>query len=199
MVSKEKMLESEEKSVSEELPQDDGAAREAEGKRGADAPQEAGGDDAAGDLAAQLAEARQKASDNWERCLRTAAELDNVRKRAARDVEHAHKFGLEKFVREILGVRDNLEMGIAAAPDDDALKAYVDGGKMTLRSLDQVLEKFGVEEIDPTGERFDPERHEAMGARPVEGAESGSVLDVVQKGYALNGRLLRAARVFVAQ
>ena len=161
--------------------------------------QNAAQEDPVAALQAELDEARQKATDNWERCLRTAAELDNVRKRAARDVEHAHKFGLEKFVREILGVRDNLEMGIAAAPEDEALNAYVEGGRMTLRSLDQVLEKFGVEEIDPQGETFDPERHEAMGARPQEGAESGSVLDVVQKGYALNGRLLRAARVFVAQ
>ena len=147
----------------------------------------------------ELAAARQEARENWERCLRTAAELDNVRKRATRDVENAHRFGLEKFAREILAVRDNLEMGIVSAPDDEALRAYVDGGKMTLKLLDQVLEKFGVEEIDPAGEKFDPERHEAMGARQQDDAESGSVLDVIQKGYALNGRLLRAARVFVAQ
>ncbi|MFK8016803.1 MAG: nucleotide exchange factor GrpE [Gammaproteobacteria bacterium] len=150
-------------------------------------------------LTEQLEKAREKAHDNWERCLRTAAEMDNVRKRAARDVENANKFAVERFAREMLSVRDSLEMGIAAAQDQPELEAHVEGSKMTLRTLDQVFEKFGVVTIDPDGGKFDPELHEAMAARPMDGVESGTVLEVVQKGFELNGRLLRAARVFVAQ
>ncbi|MFK7887611.1 MAG: nucleotide exchange factor GrpE [Gammaproteobacteria bacterium] len=150
-------------------------------------------------LTTALEEARAESHSNWERCLRTAAELDNVRKRAARDVENANKFALERFARELLGVRDSLEMGIAAAADKPELAVHVEGSSMTLKTFDQVLEKFGVVTIDPAGEKFDPALHEAMAARPEEGVESGIVLDVVQKGFELNGRLLRAARVFVAQ
>ena len=150
-------------------------------------------------LTEALEKARSEAHSNWERCLRTAAEMDNVRKRAARDVEHANKFAVERFAREMLDVRDSLEMGIAAASDNPDLAAHSEGSKMTLRTFDQVLEKFGVVTIDPAGEIFDPTLHEAMAARPQEGVESGTVLEVVQKGFELNGRLLRAARVFVAQ
>jgi molecular chaperone GrpE len=150
-------------------------------------------------LTEALDKARADAHSNWERCLRTAAELDNVRKRAARDVENANKFALERFARELLGVRDSLEMAIAAASDQPELKAHVEGNKMTLNTLDQVFEKFGIATIDPVGGAFDPTLHEAMAARPAEGVESGTVLEVVQKGFELNGRLLRAARVFVAQ
>ncbi len=150
-------------------------------------------------LTAALEKAREEAHTNWERCLRTAAEMENVRKRAARDVEHANKFAVERFAREMLGVRDSLEMGIAATSDNPDLAAHTEGSRMTLRTFDQVLEKFGVVTLDPTGEAFDPTLHEAMAARPQEGVESGTVLEVVQKGFELNGRLLRAARVFVAQ
>lgn len=150
-------------------------------------------------LTEQLETTREEARSNWERCLRTAAELDNVRKRAARDVENANKFALERFARELLAVRDSLEMGIAAAADNPDLAAHIEGSTMTLKTFDQVLDKFGVVAIDPMGETFDPEQHEAMAMREADGVEPGTVLDVVQKGFALNGRLLRAARVFVAQ
>lgn len=173
---------------------------------GADAAETAGAQDSAGQdqptiesLTEALDKARSEAHANWERCLRTAAELDNVRKRAARDVENANKFAIERFARELLAVRDSLEMGIAAASDQPELKAHVEGSNMTLRTLDQAFEKFGVVTIDPVGETFDPSLHEAMAARPAEGVEPGTVLEVVQKGFELNGRLLRAARVFVAQ
>ena len=150
-------------------------------------------------LTEQLETAREEARSNWERCLRTAAELDNVRKRAARDVENANKFALERFAKDLLNVRDSLEMGIASAADKPELAAHVEGSAMTLKTFDQVLEKFGVVAIDPAGEAFDPAMHEAMAMREAEGVESGTVLDVVQKGFELNGRLLRAARVFVSQ
>jgi molecular chaperone GrpE len=144
-----------------------------------------------------LEEARAKADENWNLYLRTAAELENVRKRAARDVEHAHKFALENFARELLAVVDSLEMGLAAAANADA-EALREGSEATCKLLKATLERFGVSEVDPEGEPFDPEMHEAMSMMPAPNIEPGSVAQVVQKGYALNGRLLRPARVIVA-
>jgi molecular chaperone GrpE len=150
---------------------------------------------AGGDMA--LAEAQAKADENWNLYLRAAAELENVRKRAARDVEHAHKFALENVGRELLAVVDSLEMGLAAADTADA-DALREGSEATLKLLKTTLERFGISEVDPEGEPFDPQLHEAMSVMPAPNAEPGSVVQVVQKGYALNGRLLRPARVIVA-
>ena len=144
-----------------------------------------------------LAEAQAKADENWNLYLRAAAELENVRKRAARDVEHAHRFALENFGRELLAVVDSLEMGLAAADSADA-DALREGSEATIKLLKTTLERFGISEVDPEGEPFDPELHEAMSVMPAPNAEPGSVVQVVQKGYALNGRLLRPARVIVA-
>lgn len=144
-----------------------------------------------------VAAAEAKAAENWERYLRAAAELENVRKRAARDVEKARKFALEEFGRELLGVRDSLEMGIQAGANADA-GALLEGKEATLKLLRTTMERFGIEEIDPQGEPFDPELHEAMTMQPSAEVEPGSVLNVVQKGYQLNGRLLRPAMVVVA-
>jgi molecular chaperone GrpE len=144
-----------------------------------------------------LAEAQAKADENWNLYLRAAAELENVRKRAARDVEHAHKFALENVGRELLAVVDSLEMGLAAADTADA-DALREGSEATLKLLKTTLERFGISEVDPEGEPFDPQLHEAMSVMPAPNAEPGSVVQVVQKGYALNGRLLRPARVIVA-
>lgn len=142
-------------------------------------------------------EIQAQADENWDRYLRAAAEVENVRKRAGRDVEHARKFALENFAKELLGVKDSLEMGLAAADtaDENSLLA---GSAATLKLLTGTLERFGVSEIDPVGEPFDPEFHEAMTLQPSGDVEPGSVLSVIQKGYALNGRLLRPARVIVA-
>ena len=145
-----------------------------------------------------LAELQAKAAENWDKYLRSAAELDNVRKRAARDVENARRFALERFAGEILGVLDSLEMGIAAGTDAGA-EALLDGSQATLKLLTTTMENFGISELDPLGEPFDPEYHEAMTMQPSADAEPGSVLTVYQKGYTLNGRLLRPARVVVAQ
>ena len=143
-----------------------------------------------------LAELQAKADENWDRYLRAAAEVENVRKRATRDVEHAHKFALEGFSRELLAVVDSLEMGLAAeSADADALRQ---GSEATCKLLKNTLERFGIAELDPEGEPFDPEFHEAMSMMPSDTAEPGSVVNVVQKGYALNGRLLRPAMVIVA-
>ena len=149
------------------------------------------------DPTAKLAELQQKADDNWNRYLRAAAEVENIRKRAARDVENAHKFALEGFGREMLGVRDSLEMGLAAAEEADS-GSLREGSEATLKLLTTALERFGIVEVDPEGEPFDPELHEAMTMQPSAEGEPGSVLTVIQKGYTLNGRLLRPARVIVA-
>jgi len=138
-----------------------------------------------------------RVDENWEKYLRTAAELENVRKRAARDVENAHKFALERFVNELLAVRDSLEMGLAAGEDAD-VESLRKGKEATLLLLTTVMERFGVAEVDPQGEPFDPALHEAMTMQPSAEVEPGSVLSVFQKGYALNGRLLRPAKVVVA-
>ena len=168
----------------------------------ADAAAESGDAQAPEGAAAQsgeraLAEAQAKADENWNRYLRAAAELENVRKRAARDVEHAHKFALENFGRDLLAVVDSLEMGLAAADNADA-EALREGSEATCKLLKTTLERFGISEVDPEGEPFDPEMHEAMSMMPAPNIEPGSVAKVVQKGYALNGRLLRPARVIVA-
>jgi len=149
------------------------------------------------DIEATLAELTAKADDNWDRYLRASAEVENVRKRAIRDVEHARKFALENFARELLAVKDSLEMGLTAGQSADA-EGLVAGSEATLKLLATTLERFGITELDPEGEPFDPEMHEAMTVQPAADIEPGSVLTVIQKGYSLNGRLLRPARVIVA-
>lgn len=158
---------------------------EPDGASGADAPQD--------ELSVQTA----RADENWDKYLRAAAELENVRKRAARDVEQARKFALERFASELLAVRDSLEMGMAAADSADAA-SILEGNRATFKQLVATLERFGVVEIDPEGDPFDPALHEAMTTQPSNQVEPGTVLTVFQKGYTLNGRLLRPARVVVA-
>lgn len=140
---------------------------------------------------------RARVDENWEKYLRAAAELENVRKRAVRDVDNARRFALERFARELLAVCDSLELGIAAGEEVDA-SSLREGMEATLKLLQTTLEQFGIAEVDPLGEPFDPEYHEAMTMQPSAEAEPGSVLTVFQKGYTLNGRLLRPARVVVA-
>ena len=144
-----------------------------------------------------LAALQAKADENWERYLRTAAELENVRKRAERDVENAHRFALERFATDLLAVCDSLEMALASG-DDASVESLKEGNAATLKLLGTILQRFGVEIVDPQGEPFDPSRHEAMMLQPSDTAEPGSVINVYQKGYLLNGRLLRPARVVVA-
>jgi molecular chaperone GrpE len=148
----------------------------------------------------RLAAAEARAEDNYNQYLRAVAELENSRKRAERDVQHAHKYALERFAGELLNVKDSLEMGLSAARDaTDKADALVEGTEMTLKQLDQVLAKFGVEEIAADGATFDPEVHEAMAMQPSAKVKPDHVLTVVQKGYTLNGRVLRPARVLVAK
>jgi molecular chaperone GrpE len=151
----------------------------------------------AADAEEQIAALQQQVDENWDRYLRAAAEMENVRKRAIRDVEKARKFALESFSKDLLVVKDSLEMGLEASENVDVLNLR-EGSEATLKQLTATLERHGVTEVDPHGEPFDPELHEAMTVQPSETAEPGSVLTVVQKGYLLSGRLLRPARVIVA-
>jgi molecular chaperone GrpE len=146
----------------------------------------------------ELEALRREADEHRDRYLRVVAELDNFRKRSAREVESARKFGAEKLAQAILPVRDSLEAGLAAAEKSGAT-ALLDGQHATLRLLDEALTASGVREINPVGEPFDPNRHEALSLVPAPGVAPHTVLEVVQKGYELNDRLLRAAKVLVAR
>jgi molecular chaperone GrpE len=146
----------------------------------------------------ELAEANQQVGLHRDQLLRAAAELDNIRKRAARDVESAHKYALEKFAQELLPVRDSLELAVANAERAD-VAALVAGQDATLKLLVRAFERFSITALQPRGERFDPQRHEAMAMQASTTAEPDSVVEVVQSGYELNGRLLRPARVIVSR
>src|SRR5689334_1453904 len=148
------------------------------------------------ELAAQKAQA--ELQEFRDRYMRTVAELDNVRKRAARDVEQAHRFAVEKLAAELLPVLDSLELAVAHADTADAASLAA-GQDATLKLLARAFEKFSIRPVDPVGEPFDPQRHEAMAMRDSATAQPDSVLEVVQRGYELNGRLLRPARVIVAR
>ena len=131
--------------------------------------------------------------------LRAMAELDNVRKRAEKDVESAHKFGLEKFIHELLPVKDSMDLGFDAANSATDVDALKEGMALTLKMFEDALEKRGVKELNPLGEDFDPEFHQAMMMEESVEVEAGKILRVMQKGYLLNERLIRPAMVVVAK
>jgi molecular chaperone GrpE len=160
-----------------------------------DASAEAGVEDSVEEA---LAKAEAAAEENWAKYLRTVAELDNVRKRAARDVEKARQFGVEGLAAELLSVADSLEMALETGSEAPA-ESLLEGGRATLKQLQAAMEKYGVTQVSPEGEPFDPELHEAMTMAESTTAEPNSVISVVQRGYQLNGRLLRPARVIVAK
>ena len=147
-----------------------------------------------------LTEAEGRARSHWEQYLRAVAELDNVRKRAQRDIEAANRYGLEKFAADLLPVRDSLELAVQSAgqPEVDP-RSLKQGQEATLQLLAKALERLGITPINPVGETFDPTRHEAMLAQPSATAKPDTVLQVVQTGYELNGRVIRPARVIVAK
>jgi molecular chaperone GrpE len=149
-----------------------------------------------GALQAALAAAEGRALESRDLYMRALAELENVRKRASRDVEQAHKFALERIAYDLIAVKDSLELGLANAAPTDKLR---EGTEATLRLLSNALEKAGLTEIVPQGEQFNPELHEAMLMQPSAEHVPNSITQVVQKGYQLNGRLLRPARVIVAK
>jgi len=156
------------------------------------------------ELQKALGEAEQRAVSLRDQYMRSVAELDNVRKRAQRDVESANRYGLERFAAELLPVKDSLELAVAnaaqmAADPAAAARSMASGQEATLQLLAKAFEKLGIREIDPHGEPFDPARHEAVLMQDSRTAEPNSVLQVVQRGYEINGRLLRPARVIVAR
>lgn len=170
---------------------DDNTADESSGSEESDRVQE---------LEEKLREAEEKAEENWNQFLRARAEMENARRRLQKDVEQAKRQGLEKLAGELLPVKDSLEMGLAAAQEANADVAKLsEGTELTLKMLAQALEKFEVEEIEPMGKKFDPERHEAMATQPSAEHEPSTVIHVVQKGYMLNDRLLRPAMVIVSK
>ena len=150
------------------------------------------------DVSAALAAAEARATENRNSYLRAVAEMENFRKRSEREIENARKFAIERFAQELVTVGDALEAGInagAATPGP----ALLEGAQATLRQLHRAFDKGGIKIIDPAGQPFDPEWHEAMVAQESGDQPANTVLSVIQKGYSLNGRLLRPARVIVSK
>jgi molecular chaperone GrpE len=157
-------------------------------------------ENSAEDLSQLLEQARAKADEHYEQMVRAHAELENLKRRHERDLENAHKYGLDKFVAELLGVWDSLELGHSAAQDETAdVQKLREGTELTLKMLSDAMGKFGVEQIDPINQPFDPELHQAMSMQPRADVPANTVVAVVQKGYRLNGRLVRPAMVMVSQ
>jgi len=152
-----------------------------------------------------LNDAQKKVDENWQTALRFRADIDNVRRQAERDISNAHKFSLEKFANGLLPIIDSLESGISniendpKAMEDNKYKSICEGMQMTHKMFMDTLAKFNVAVIDPLGQPFDPQWHEAMTMQPDASVAPGTVLLVPQKGYRLNDRLLRPARVIVSK
>ncbi len=149
-------------------------------------------------LEEQLTLAEQKAHENWEKSVRAIAELDNVRRRMEREVANAHKYGMEKLISALLPVVDSLEQALQLA-DKNADAAMHEGLELTMKLFLDVLQKFDVEPINPEGAVFDPQQHEAMSIQEVPGTPPNTVIAVFQKGYQLNDRVIRPARVIVSK
>lgn len=152
------------------------------------------------ELQQALAEAEQKAQENWDKAVRVQAEMENLKRRTQKDLEDAHKFALTGFAKELLPVLDSLVLGLqAAAGESEEVKKFREGSELTIKQFESVFAKVKIETIDPIGQPFNAELHQAMAMQAVEGAEPNTVVNVFQKGYMLNGRLLRPAMVLVAK
>ena len=156
--------------------------------------------EAAEDLAVELAKAQITIKDYWDQMMRLNAEIENNRKRAQRDIENAHKYAVKGFVESLLPVSDSIELGLSASDDENAnIEAIREGMAMTLNLFTQMCEKNGIKSVDPTGEKFNPEHHQAMSMQEDDSVEPNTVLNVMQKGYLLNDRLIRPAMVIVSK
>jgi molecular chaperone GrpE len=154
------------------------------------------------ELELALSQAEQRATDAADQAVRAVAEMENVRRRAAAEVDKAHKFALEKFANELLTTVDNLERALtmtATAEQQEGLASFVEGIELTHKGLLSTLQRFGVEAVGAVGENFNPELHQAMAMQPSDEQPNNSVLAVLQKGYTLQGRLLRPAMVMVVK
>lgn len=151
-------------------------------------------------LQQQLEEAQQQAAANLDKAVRTLAEMENLKKRVQKDLEDERKYGLAKFAKELLSVMDSLDLGIQAATGDSPEVVKLrEGSELTKKQFEAVFAKFNIETIDPSGEAFNPELHQAMVMQPSSTVAPNHVITVFQKGYILNGRLLRPAMVVVAK
>lgn len=157
-------------------------------------------DERIAELELALSQAEQRAEESKDRAVRAVAEMENVRRRAAQDVEKAHKFALEKFANELLTTVDNLERALAIAAEEESINAnFLEGIELTHKSLLSTLTKFGVEAVGEEGEIFNPDLHQAMSMQPAQDKDNNTILAVMQKGYTLSGRLLRPAMVMVVK
>ncbi len=157
-------------------------------------------DERIAELELALSQAEQRAEESKDRAVRAVAEMENVRRRAAQDVEKAHKFALEKFANELLTTVDNLERALAIADQEETINAnFLEGIELTHKSLLSTLNKFCVEAVGEEGEAFNPDLHQAMSMQAAEGKDNNTILAVMQKGYTLSGRLLRPAMVMVVK
>ena len=150
-------------------------------------------------LQVQLEKLQEQSKVSLDKVVRAQAEMENLRKRAARDVENAHKYALEKFTNELLPIMDSLELGLSASVKAKNLDDLCKGMELTLEMFNTVMEKFGITMIEPKGEKFNPELHDAVSMQETNDSNSGIIIEVMQKGYTLNGRLIRPAMVVVAK
>jgi len=151
------------------------------------------------ELTQQLVVAKEEAAGNWDKALRIQAEMENVKRRSQKDIESAHKFALVGFAKELLTVVDSLELGLQAVTDSPEMVKISEGNALTLKQFLSVFSKFNIETIDPVGEKFNPEQHQAISMQESPDVEPNTVVTVFQKGYLLNGRILRPAMVIVAK
>ncbi len=152
------------------------------------------------ELTALLEDARGKADEHWDQCMRLQADIENLHKRGERDLANAHKYGLERFAAELLPVKDSLEMGLAAFDTDNAeIEKLKEGVELTLQMFGNALDRFEIKEVNPQNEPFNPDFHQAMSMQPRDDVAPNTVVTVVQKGYLLHDRLIRPAMVIVSQ
>ncbi|UPW19768.1 nucleotide exchange factor GrpE [Agarivorans sp. TSD2052] len=202
MSSEQNKAQSEEVVVENEVEQQvDAIEAELEAEMEAEADAESVGEEiSVAELLERLATAEQTVAEQKDGVIRAKAEVDNIRRRSAQEVEKARKFALEKFANELLPVIDNMEMALLHANrEDEALSSMIEGVELTLKTLIDAVKKFGIEVVSPQDQAFDPAKHQAMGMQEVEGVAPNTVVAVLQKGYELNGRLLRPAMVMISK
>ena len=151
------------------------------------------------DLKQQLEDAQAKVADYWDQIVRANAEMENIKRRASRDVENARKYSVESFANDLIPVMDSLEQGIGSITESTDIQAVKEGMELTIDVMLKTMEKQGMKQVNPVGERFNPQHHEAMTMIPSPDHPEDHVIDVFQKGYELNGRVIRPARVVVSQ
>jgi len=184
--------------IAEVLEQTNEAFTEQETEEGAEKP--ASDEVTIESLQAQLEEAQQQATANLDKAMRAMAEMDNLKKRVQKDLDDERKYGLAKFAKELLTVLDSLELGVQAATGDSPEVVKLrEGSELTMKQFESVFAKFNIETVDPVGQPFNPEFHQAMVMQPSSTVAPNHVITVFQKGYVLNGRLLRPAMVVVAK